>query len=388
MSSASKVKPICFYLPQYYTFKENDEWWGEGFTEWVNVKKATKLFKWHYQPQIPLNGDYYELNNNHHETMEKQIEIAKKYGIYGFCFYHYWFENGKKLLEIPVEKFLEDKSLNIPFCLSWANEPWTRAWDGGNKEIIMHQEYGDQEEWEQHFYYLLPFFKDERYIKMNGKPLFVIYRVELIERINEMLGLWTDLARKEGLEGLEFVSQGAIYATTKDKTDLIEHYILYEPGYTQGSFSVRRTNLAKGFVNNPLLFINIQAQKMKLKIAEFLHVESAWWNTTILNYDLVWNDILNRTYTLPGIIPGAFPAWDNSARRGKKGARIIKGATPKKFRAYFEQLAQKTINETAQDFIFITAWNEWAEGAHLEPDEKYKYGYLEAIKAVVDKLDR
>ena len=381
-----QIKLISFYLPQFYTFKENDEWWGKGFTEWRNVKKARKLFDWHNQPQLPLDDYYYELNHNHHETMSWQIAIAKKYGIYGFCFYHYWFKDGKKLLEVPVEKFLYDKTLDINFCLCWANEHWTRAWDGGDKQIIMPQEYGNEAEWIKHFYYLLPFFKDKRYMKIDGKPLMIIYRVELIDEMDRMVDIWNDLANKEGLPGIQFISQGVIYATMNNKATKIKRHIMYEPGFTQASYSVRRTNLLKGFFNDPELFLNIETQKMKCLVGKLFGFKNAWWNTTLLDYDLIWHNILNRKIK-ESMIPGAFIDWDNSARRGSKGSRIIKGATPEKFNNYMKLLVRKVYKETNEDMIFITAWNEWAEGAHLEPDAKHKFGYLEALKDALENYN-
>ena len=379
-----RVRLISYYLPQYYTFKENDEWWGEGFTEWVNVKKATSLFSWHHQPHIPYNQLFYELNRNHHHTMSFQIGLAKKYGIYGFCFYHYWFKDGKKLLEIPVEKFLDDKTLDIHFCLSWANEPWTRAWDGGNKEIIMPQGYGGLEEWKRHFNYLLPFLLDKRYIKINEKPILVIYRPELIEPLNEMLELWNGLAIQAGLKGLYFISQGSIYGTSKNKSKMISSYIMYEPGFTQASFSIRRSNLLIKLREEPRLLLNIMSQKIKCCLGAVLKLKTPWWRTTILSYDLIWNSILKRKYPIDGhVIPGAFTAWDNSPRRGSNGAKIIKGASPEKFKHYFKLLCEKTLIQSNQDMIFITAWNEWAEGAYLEPDQENGYAYLEAIRDVL-----
>lgn len=380
-----KIKLVCFYLPQYYTFKENDEWWGEGFTEWVNVKKAKKLFPWHNQPQLPYNNFFYELNHNHHETMSKQIKLAKRYGIYGFCFYHYWFKGGKKLLEVPVEKFLSDKSLDINFCLSWANEPWTRAWDGGNKQVIMPQEYGEEVEWKAHFYYLLPFFRDRRYMRRNGKPIFIVYRPELIEKLDQMLDLWLSLARSEGLEGIDFISQGHYYGTTRNKNERIQESIMFEPNYTQESFSLRRFNPIKLFLSDPRFFMNLTCQKIKLLIGRTLRLKGAWWNNHILNYDLVWGNILNRKDVSKRTIPGAFTGWDNSPRRGDHGSRIIRGSTPEKFKKNLKALIIKTALETDEDMIFINAWNEWAEGAHLEPDQKNGYKYLEAVR---DALNR
>ena len=378
--SHRKIKPICFYLPQFYTFKENDEWWGKGFTEWRNVKNAQKFFDWQNQPQLPLNDYYYELNHNHHDTMMWQIKTAKKYDVYGFCFYHYWFKDGKRLLEIPVDKFLADKTLDINFCLSWANEPWTRAWDGGNKQVIMPQEYGERDEWEKHFYYLLPFFKDDRYIKIEGMPVMLIYRVELIDKIDLMIELWNELAQKEGLSGIKYIAQRTVYADMgKNRTSKIDLTIMYEPGFTEYSFNLRN----RSFCKSPALFMNIEMQKVKCLIAKKLNITNAWWNTTILDYDLLWKYILKREI-LGNMIPGVFVDWDNTARRGKKGARVIKGATPLKFNNYMKLFIKKILNETEQDMIFINAWNEWAEGAHVEPDKNNGYGYLEALK---DSLD-
>jgi lipopolysaccharide biosynthesis protein len=178
-----KIRSIAIHLPQYHTIPENDEWWGEGFTEWTNVKKAKPLFEGHHQPHVPLSNNYYDLSEN--KALCKQAELAKKYGIDGFCFYHYWF-NGKKLLEKPLEQMLERGTPDFPFMLCWANENWTRTWDGMDKHILMKQEYGFEDD-EAHFDYLLPFFKDDRYIKIDGKPVFLVYRTELFPDINRNL---------------------------------------------------------------------------------------------------------------------------------------------------------------------------------------------------------
>lgn len=207
------MKTIAFYLPQYHTIPENDVWWGKDFTEWTNLKKSTALFDGHYQPRIPENRNYYNLLDD--TVKQWQIDLAKKYGIYGFCFYHYWFKGGKKLLERPIEQFLENKSLKMPFCLCWANEPWTRAWDGKTKEVIMPQEYGTEQEWREHFQYLLPFLKDERYIYVDGKPLLVFYKPELIENLKAMIDIWKEMALTAGLPGLTFVVQGSNYNATQ-----------------------------------------------------------------------------------------------------------------------------------------------------------------------------
>lgn len=377
------MKVIAFYLPQFHRIPENDKWWGKGFTEWTNVKKSVPLFRGHYQPRIPLHKNYYDLDKEHEKTMEWQIELAKKYGVYGFCFYHYWFQEGKKLLEKPLENFLDNKNLDLPFCLCWANEPWTRTWSGKAKEIIMPQEYGDREEWVEHFYYFLPFFQDKRYIFYNENPMLVIYRPELIEQLDDMIICWNELAKREGFNGLYIVSQGSAYGTTRKTSGLVDAYILYEPGHTQAEFSVTRTNLIADFKLNPRLFLSVEGQKIKSQLSALLKVKNAKMRTTFLDYDMFWHHILKRKYNSDNLIPGAFCDWDNSPRRGGRGARIFKNSSPEKFEKYFRLLVKKTKKETKFDMIFINAWNEWSEGTYLEPDEKNGYKYLKAIRKAV-----
>ena len=299
------MKVIAFYLPQFHSIPENDSWWGKGFTEWTNVKKAKKIFSWQYQPRVPYENNYYNLSENHEKTLRWQIKIAKENGVYGFCFYHYWFKNGKKLLEKPVERFLANKSLDIKFCLSWANEPWTRNWDGGNKQIIMPQEYGSKEEWKEHYQYLRSFFIDERYIKKDNKPLLVIYRPELITDLDKMIACWNQLSKKDGFNGLYIVSQGSVYATTRKQSKMIDTYILYEPGYTHAEYSIRRSNLLRKFIEDPRLFLNVEWEKIKIYISGKLHLKNPLFTTCILDYDLFWKHIIARKYASKSIIPGA-----------------------------------------------------------------------------------
>ena len=170
------MKIIPFYLPQFHNIPENDEWWGNGFTEWTNIKSAKPLFEGHKQPKVPINGNYYDLLND--DVKIWQAELAKKYGIYGFCYYHYWF-NGKMLLEKPMEQMLTNHNIDIPFCICWANAAWTKAWVGEEKKVLIPQTYGGRNEWEEHFFYFLPFFKDRRYIRENNKPVIIIYRPQI-----------------------------------------------------------------------------------------------------------------------------------------------------------------------------------------------------------------
>lgn len=224
------MKIITFYLPQFHEIPENNEWWGKGFTEWVNVKKAQPLYEGHEQPRVPLNENYYNLLDPNVQVW--QAKIAKEYGVYGFCYYHYWF-NGKLLLEKPMENMLKNRDIDIPFCVCWANEPWTRAWVGETK-VLIPQLYGEKREWKEHFDYLLPFFKDSRYICDDGKPLVVIYRPEVIECLNEMLDYWNELAIQEGFEGLTYAYQNIDFDLKADKDDSrFKYNIEFQPLYAR-----------------------------------------------------------------------------------------------------------------------------------------------------------
>ncbi|WP_224414213.1 glycoside hydrolase family 99-like domain-containing protein [Bacillus thuringiensis] len=207
------MKTIAFYLPQFHEIPENDLWWGKGFTEWTNVKKAKPRFLGHYQPRAPLGDYYYNLLNL--DVHKWQINLAKQYGLDGFCYYHYWFQ-GKKLLEKPVELRNQCKEIDFPYCLCWANESWTRSWDGQDQEVLIRQEYGDESGWKEHFNYLLPFFKSENYLTSKDKPIFVIYRPASIPNLNTMLSLWNEWAKSEGLLGIHFVEMLTIF---EDKSD-------------------------------------------------------------------------------------------------------------------------------------------------------------------------
>lgn len=376
------MKIISFYLPQFHTFPENDEWWGKGFTEWTNTKKAKPLFEGHYQPHIPYHNDYYDLTD--HSVMVRQVNDANKYGVYGFCFYHYWFKDGKMLMEKPVEHFYKEKTLNLHFCISWANEPWTRRWDGGSKKVLMPQEYGEEKEWINHFYYILPLFLDKRYIRINGKPLLLLYKPEIIPCLDKMIRVWRDLALSNGLPGLEIMAQGSTYCrymSTREKNRSIDSYLMYEPGYTYCALALKDK---KSLIRNILRYNQLFRHYFPRKIISMLKRDfgksgqSPW---DLCDYDILWNAILkNKVYS--SYYPGAFTAWDNSARRGAD-ARIVVGSTPDKFEEYMTKLIKKAKEEFHKDYLFINAWNEWAEGAHLEADEKYGYRYLRALRSAL-----
>jgi len=346
----SNPKIIAFYLPQFHSIPENDKWWGKGFTEWTNTTKAKPLFKGHYQPKTPLNDNYYNLLDK--ETQEWQAKLAEEYGIYGFCYYHYWF-NGKMLLEKPMENMLNNTNVNLPFCVSWANEPWARTWDGKDKETLMPQIYGDKSDWENHFNYLLKFFKDERYIKIDNKPLMLIYRTNNIEKCNEMIDYWNVMAKKNGFQGM---------------------YIVETLNSFQNNPVVKNSNAVLEF--EPMLTIRHHLPMFK-QVQRYLRKKLK--KLDIVNYDYVWERIINRDVDYgKNKFLGAFVSWDNTARKGEKGL-IINNSNSDKFGYYLKKQLEKARIQNSK-FIFVNAWNEWAEGTYLEPDKKNELGYLEAIK--------
>lgn len=349
-----KPKIITFYLPQFHTTPENDEWWGEGFTDWVSAQNAERLFPGHYQPRLPAHDNYYNLLDK--ETMRWQVNLAKKAGIYGFCIYHYWFGNDKQLLEKPAENLLKWKDIDIHYCFSWANESWVRSWskfkgnawkttkeegEDSDQGILMQQEYGEEREWKKHFEYLLPFFQDKRYIRNDNKPVFVIYKPENIKCIRLMTRYWNTLAQEQGFSGIYFIG-------TNDpnwKRNGLNAQLLYEPQFSFGE-------------RYPVTMAKMKKKLKKINI-HFLLVYS---------YDKFWKKILNREMKRK-MYYGGFVNYDDTPRKGIDGI-VIKGMTPHKFGKYFRKLYKKAADR-GDEYVFLTAWNEWGEGAYLEPDKKY-----------------
>lgn len=353
------TKIISFYLPQFHPIPENDKWWGKGFTEWTNVKSATPLFFGHNQPRIPHDLNYYSLLEA--DTLRWQAKLMNEYGVDGMCFYHYWF-NGKQLLESPISILLNNDDIEMPFCLSWANEPWTRAWDGENKEILMPQEYGNEVEWQQHFEYLVKAFNDIRYLRHEGKPIFIIYRSASIPDVDLMLKFWDDLARSYGFPGIHFIKMNTSF---KDSTldEKFDASIDFEPMYTVG-------HQLKGY-RRYIRSLSVRLKRAINKTSLFNILEDK------ISYDYIWSNILSRPLK-ENVYPGAFVDWDNTPRKSERGLVMI-GGSPDKFAKYIsaQYLRCKQAN---LPYMFINAWNEWAEGTYLEPDTTNGYSYLEAIK--------
>ena len=390
------MRVIALYLPQYHEIPENDLWWGKGYTEWTSVKRGQVLIDGQYQPRVPQNGNYYNLLDI--DVMKWQVSLAKEYGVYGFCFYHYWF-NGKKLLERPIEQFLMHSEIHFPYYLCWANETWTTVWDGEeNPTVLAEHDYTDIKDVDDHFNYWLPYFKDKRYIKENNKPILSIYNPIVIpyRRLKYMLNRWNELAIKEGFSGLSFqylCAESMCFMDVKYKK-LFDYGVEYEPSYVQhleddvasGRAKYKKERVSKS-LNKYFPFL----MKIKKKMCgNTLAVEN---NTSldgvkiVRDYDADWEKILSIKHTdYSSYIPGGFTDWDNTPRRGR-GGKVILGASPYKFEKYFGELVKRTRNVYKKDMIVLFAWNEWSEGGYLEPDEKYGVKYLEAIKNTLIRYD-
>ncbi len=365
-----RTKIIAWYLPQYHQIPENDEFWGEGFTDWVTVKNARPLYTSHFQPRVPLNNNYYDLSNK--ESIIWQTKLAKEFGIYGFGIYHYWFNNEKNLLTKPVEIIYNNKEIDINYFLAWDNASWVRSWSAvtGNswapiadninkkkeqKGILIPYILGNEKDWENHYNHILKYFKDKRYIKINNRPIFVILQYD--ENIERMCHYWDDLARKDKFDGIYFIYKNRRWFNWK-KDAIRFNYEPHYNGWQNPTMWERRINKLKKILN--------------LQI-----------NTTFYKYDTIWKRILmNAKEATPNEFLGAFVNYDDSPRRNIRG-KVIKGASPDKFKKYLSKLINIS-EKQGKDFIFITAWNEWGEGAYLEPDKTNKYKYLMAIKELTD----
>lgn len=366
------MKIISFYLPQFHRIPENDKFWGEGFTEWTNVKKAVPLFDGHEQPVAPLDNYYYDLLDP--KVLEWQAQLANKYGIFGFCIYHYWIE-GKKLLEKPLELLLKSKNIPIRYCISWANHSWTDSWGGDNSTLIA-QTYGGKKDWEEHFQYLLPFFLDSRYIKVNGKPLFLIFNPEDIKDLNSMLDYWQGCAKKVGLAGIAMAYQNYYFGMKKNRDDSrFDYGVEHQPAY---AFADHRSRLIMWIRQYGYKFLSIVQRQTGIKInMDITKLEK-------MDYSQVWKRILEREPVDEKRIPGAFSGWDNTPRKGNHGL-VLTHSSPQLFEKFLTEQIRRTKEVYKKDMLFLAAWNEWAEGSMLEPTKKDKYGYLEAVKNALNK---
>lgn len=371
------MKLLAYYLPQFHPIPENDSWWGKGFTEWTNVTKAKPLFKGHYQPILPADLGFYDLRIP--EVQQQQAELAKKYGVDGFIYYQYWFGNGKMLLEKPAEAMLKDKNVDLPFCFCWANETWKGIWHGlDNPEVLIEQTYNGIDDYKKYFHYLLPFFKDGRYIKVDDKPMFHVYKLDTIPDLELFINVFNDLAIENGFKGIYLVATGNQHSekmVNHPKVNgIVGLEVFNDMRYNQKTYFNRKTIL--GRIEN----------RLYCEIGYTDHIGKRL-KPLILDYAKGVKKF-HINFPHEKHISCVFPNWDNSARSGKKSL-IFKNATPKAWGIHlskaFEALKSSPNNPP---FVVIKSWNEWAEGNYLEPDLKFGHQWLEVIKNSKEKMSK
>lgn len=353
-----RIRPIAIHLPQFHPIPENDAWWGKGFTEWTNVAKAKPRFKNHYQPHLPADLGFYDLRLP--EIMESQALMAREFGIYGFCFYHYWF-NGKRLLNTPVDEMVKSRRVDFPFIVCWANENWTRRWDGKDSEVLMAQHYSNQDHIDHIRFLCDNFFSDDRYIRIDNKPVFLVYRTELIPDIEKCSELWRREARLRGLKDLYLIRVESFMSDKKPADLGFDAAMEFQPNWKK---------LPKR-----------EKPSLPERVLHFTGLyESHLMADKVFDYSKMASLALSQKESEYKLYKCITPMWDNSARREKK-ATIFINSTPETYGNWFRETIKrfKPYSEE-ENFIFLNAWNEWAEGNHLEPCSRWGKRYLEETR--------
>lgn len=354
---------IAFYLPQYHPIPENDQWWGKGFTEWTNVAKARPLFRGHQQPNIPADLGFYDLRLE--ESRIQQAEMAKKYGVEGFCYWHYWFGDGRRLLEKPFEDVIKSGKPDFPICLGWANHSWEKkTWDSeGNSELLIEQQYPGEKDYINHFNSLLPAFKDKRYIKVNGKLLFFVFNPLGFPDMAKFIEIWRDLAIKNGFDGIHFVARDA-------------------------DCRFKEKNLKLGFdaIYNDDAF-NIHHQENIIKKVYYWVNRNLLKRPTIFLYKDAVKFMVSDKNRENNVIPVIAPNFDHSPRSSGK-AIILHKPHPKYFKVAIKNALEIVSKKPKEEqIIVIKSWNEWGEGNYLEPDLRFGKGNLEMLKECLDEIN-
>lgn len=354
------ARVIAFYLPQFHPIKENDIWWGPGFTEWVSVATARKYYPGHKQPHIPADLGFYDLRVP--EVRAQQAALAKEAGIEGFCYWHYWFGEGRELLERPFNEVLQSGEPDFPFCLAWANHSWyKKRWGKAEKdELLIEQKYGGDQDYIEHFNHLLPAFKDKRYMKVDGKPIFVIYDPYSFKDVRHFVSLWRKLAAENGLNDFYFIAKDS---DSRQKTEALSYG--FDAIYNEDTLNIHH--------KLPLI------SKVLLMAGRKLNIPSVFSYRKAIKY-MVTEECRKRD-TIPVIAPN----WDHSPRSGAR-AMILHNPRPE----YFEQLAKHAIDVVSskpedEQLIILKSWNEWGEGNYMEPDMEYGHGYINAMKRALGK---
>lgn len=354
---------IAYYLPQFYPFKENNEWWGEGFTEWTNVGKAKPLFRGHEQPKVPRDLGYYDLRMP--EVRAKQAELAREAGITGFCYWHYWFGNGRRLLDMPLREVIRTGQPDFPFCLGWANESWmAKVWnhnDTSKDKMLMEQLYPGEQDIVTHFQAVLPALKDKRYIRIDDKPVFVIYKPKLLPDAAHFIRRWNALAKEQGFEkGLFFIGHTV---NSAEKEEIL-----------QMGFDV--VNIVRTGAHRYDLDV---IKRIPFKLFRF----KVLGRPLKLNYSFISPYFIREEDRDEQVFPTLIPNWDHTPRSGRRGV-VFHHSTPALFKKHIEKALEAIRHKRPErQVLFLKSWNEWGEGNYMEPDLKYGKGYIEALGEAV-----
>ena len=349
---------LAFYLPQYHPIPENDQWWGTGFTEWANVAEARPLFRGHEQPHIPADLGFYDLRSG--EVRESQAQLAREYGISGFCYYHFWF-NGRRLLGRPLDEVLATGRPDFPFCLCWANENWTRVWDGGNGDVLMRQNYSETDD-RQHIRWLTQAFRDHRYIRIDGRPLLLVYRASILPDPARTMAIWREETRRLGVDEPFLCRVDSFPDERGDPRALgFDAAVEFQPDWINLGRPLRRTK--------PWAAL----RKLGLSNGEY-------GKHRIHEYGDVVERMLRRPPHSYRRFACVTPSWDNTPRRKEHGV-ILRNSTPELYERWLRETIETSTSDPAgEPLVFINAWNEWGEGAHLEPSRRWGRRYLEATR--------
>ena len=346
-----KARAIAFYLPQFHPIPENDEWWGRGFTEWTNTAKAKPLFRGHYQPHVPADLGFYDLRLP--EAREDQASLARQYGIEAFCYYHYWFA-GRRILQRPFQEVLSSGKPDFPFCLCWANETWTGVWHGTPNHILIKQDYPGEADHRAHFEALLPAFRDPRYVRVEGKPLFLIYRCNEFPDPVGTVALWRRMAAEAGLKSLYIVG---VHAPKSAQDYGLDATMINMPRIARSSWVSKRT---------PIKWVKSRIQDYRKPVVH--------------DYGRVVENMIPVDPISGDVYPSLVHAWDNTPRSGKRGV-VFHDSRPELFRVLMRSVVDAmAAREPDKRLLFLKSWNEWAEGNHLEPDLKFGCDYLQVVK--------
>jgi lipopolysaccharide biosynthesis protein len=369
----SPIRTIAFYLPQYHPIPENDAWWGKGFTDWMNVRKGQPRFIGHYQPHVPGELGYYDLLDP--TIRERQAGLAKEYGVDAFCYYHYWF-NAHRLLGKPLDAVLASNKPDFPFCLCWANENWTRAWDGGENQILIAQKHNREDD-RAHIEWLIPVFRDSRYVRIHDKPLFLIYRADAIPDVKGMISAWRSRTTDAGLADLYLCAVRSNFSLHADKA-------LIDLGFDAVvDFQPNIRNLPEEALWRKI----IRYSKRSLQMAGHGNAKSRCPVARVYNY----RQLVRRVMAEPVDVscrrlPCVFPSWDNTARRAE--SIVIQNTNPALFGQWLLGSSHRVASfPPDEQMVFINAWNEWAEGCHLEPDQRMGRAFLEEVRKVKETLN-